>query len=228
MIFENRQEAGRRLASNLAKFKNRDDVIVLGVPRGGVPIAFEVATRLNLPLDVFVLRKLGVPGQEELAFGAIGSGGVRVLNPDILQHCGISDLDIAAVTKLERQELERRERLYRGSRPLLDMRGKTVILIDDGIATGSSILAAVRAIKQMSPAAIVIATPVAPERTCNRLRHEVDELICLEMPEPFYGVGQFYEDFSQVSDEEVNELLDHASRKRVGHQYLETGVKSSS
>ena len=174
-----------------------------------------------------MLRKLGVPGQEELAFGAIGSGGVRVLNPDIVQHCGISDLDIAAVIKLERQELERRERLYRGNRPRLDVHGKTVILIDDGIATGSSILAAVRAIQQMSPAAIVIATPVAPERTCNRLRHEVDELICLEMPEPFYGVGQFYEDFSQVSDEEVNELLDHASRKRAGHQYLETGVNSS-
>ena len=226
MTFKNRQEAGRRLASNLAKFKNRDDVIVLGIPRGGVPIAFEVATGLNLPLDVFVLRKLGVPGQEELAFGAIGSGGVRVLNPEIVQHCGISDLDIAAVTKLEGQELERRERLYRGNRPRLDVYGKTVILIDDGIATGSSILAAVRAIKEMRPAALVIATPVAPERTCNRLRHEVDELICVEMPEPFYGVGQFYQDFSQVPDQEVNELLDRASRKRAGQQVLATGFNS--
>jgi putative phosphoribosyl transferase len=214
MIFRNRQEAGRRLASLLGKYANREDVIVLGVPRGGVPIGFEVATALNLPLDIFVLRKLGVPGHEELAFGAIGSGGVRVLNASVVEQLGISDLDIALVTQAEREELERRERLYRGSRPSLDVHGRTVILVDDGIATGSSLRAAIHALREMKPAGIVIATPVAPQGTLSRLRHEVDELVCAEMPEPFYGVGQFYRDFSQVSDEEVNELLDRASRQR--------------
>jgi putative phosphoribosyl transferase len=224
MIFRNRQEAGRRLASRLGKYANREDVIVLGVPRGGVPIAFEVATTLNLPLDIFVLRKLGVPGHEELAFGAIGSGGVRVLNASVVEHLGISDLDIALVTRAEREELERRERLYRGSRPPLDVHGRTVILVDDGIATGSSLRAAIHALRQMRPAAIVIATPVAPQGTCNRLRHEVDELVCAEMPEPFHGVGQFYHDFSQVSDEEVNELLESASRQRGEQQHHHAGT----
>jgi len=227
MIFRNRAEAGQRLAASLAKFKNREDVIVLGVPRGGVPIAFEVATTLNLPLDIFVLRKLGVPGHEELAFGAIGSGGVRVLNTSVVEQCGISDLEIASVTRAEEEELERRERLYRGSRPRLDVRGWTVILVDDGIATGSSAMAAIRALRQMKPTAVVIATPVAPQHTCDLLRREVDELLCVEMPEPFYGVGQFYRDFAQVSDEEVNELLDRASRKRAGQQHHEVGVASS-
>jgi len=224
MIFGNRQEAGRRLASRLKKYANREDVIVLGVPRGGVPVAFEVATTLNLPLDIFVLRKLGVPGREELAFGAIGSGGVRVLNASVVEQLGISDLDIALVTRAEREELERRERLYRGSRPPLDVHGRTVILVDDGIATGSSLRAAIQALRQMKPAAIVIAAPVAPSDTCDRLRHEVDELVCMEMPEPFYGVGQFYHDFSQVSDEEVNELLDSASRQRGEKQFHDAGT----
>lgn len=219
MIFKNRQEAGQRLASRLGKYANREDVIVLGVPRGGVPIAFEVATALNLPLDIFVLRKLGVPGHEELAFGAIGSGGVRFLNTSVVEQLGISDLDIALVTRAEKEELERREHLYRGSRPPLDVHGRTVILVDDGIATGSSLRAAIRALREMKPAAIVVATPVAPQRTFNRLGHEVDELVCVEMPEPFYGVGQFYHDFSQVSDEEVIELLDRASRQRGKQQY---------
>ncbi|MFI5059414.1 MAG: phosphoribosyltransferase [Candidatus Acidiferrales bacterium] len=226
MIFKNRQEAGQRLASRLVKYANREDVIVLGVPRGGVPIAFEVATSLNLPLDIFVLRKLGVPGHEELAFGAIGSGGVRVLNANVVEQMGISDLDIAVVTRAEKEELERRERLYRGSRPPLDVHGRTVILVDDGIATGSSLRAAIRALREMKPAAIVIATPVAPERTCNRLRHEVEELVCVEMPEPFYGVGQFYHDFAQVSDEEVNELLERASRQRGERQYHGAGANA--
>jgi putative phosphoribosyl transferase len=226
MIFRNRQEAGRRLASRLGKYANREDVIVLGVPRGGVPIAFEVATALNLPLDIFVLRKLGVPGHEELAFGAIGSGGIRVLNARVLKHLGISDQDIALVTEAERKELERRERLYRGDRPPLDVCGRTVILVDDGIATGASLWAAIHALRQMKPAAVVIATPVAPQETCNRLRHEVDELVCVEMPEPFYGVGQFYHDFSQVSDEEVNELLESASQQRGEQQYHDVGAKA--
>jgi putative phosphoribosyl transferase len=207
MIFRNRREAGQRLALRLEKYADRSDVIVLGVPRGGIPVAFEVAASLKAPLDIFVLRKLGVPGHEELALGAIGSGGVRVLNSSVIEQLGISELDIAAVTKAETEELHRRERLYRENRPPLDVRGRTVILVDDGIATGSSLLAAVHAIRQMKPAAIVVATPVAPRTTRNRLAKEVDDVVCVEMPEPFYGVGQFYADFSQVSDEEVNELL---------------------
>jgi putative phosphoribosyl transferase len=215
MIFKNRVEAGRKLASRLKNYANHDDVIVLGVPRGGIPVAFEVATALNLPLDIFVLRKLGVPGHEELAFGAIGSGGVRVLNPSVVEQLGISDLDIAAVTRAETEELGRRERLYRGDRPLLDVQGKTVILVDDGVATGASLMAGIQALRQLNPAAIVVATPVAPRATCERLQREVAEVVCVESPEPFYGVGQFYHDFSQVSDEEVNELLGRAPRQRT-------------
>jgi putative phosphoribosyl transferase len=215
MIFRNREEAGQRLASRLKKYANRDDVIVLGVPRGGIPVAFEVATTLNVPLDIFVLRKLGVPGHEELAFGAVGSGGTRVLNRSVLEQIGISDRDIASVTRMEREELERRERLYRGNRPPLDVQSQTVILVDDGIATGASLMAAIQALRRMKPAAIVLATPVAPSSTYDRLRREVDEVVCVDMPEPFYGVGQFYLDFSQVSDEEVIELLDRASLERA-------------
>ena len=211
MIFTNRTEAGRQLARHLSKYANRPDVIVLGVPRGGVPVAFEVAAALKAPLDIFVLRKLGVPGHEEFAFGAIASRGVRVLDSDVIKGLGLSQLDIELVTAEEKQELQRRERTYRGGRPALDLQGLIVILVDDGIATGSSIRAAIRAIRQMNPARIVIATPVAPASTCDRLRSEVDELVCVETPEHFYGVGQFYEDFSQVSDEEVKELLGRAA-----------------
>ena len=214
MIFRNRQQAGQLLASRLEKYANREDVIVLGVPRGGVPVAFEVAKALNLPLDIFVLRKLGVPGREELAFGAVGSGGVRVLNPNTVEQFRISDVDIAAVTRAEWQELKRREEIYRGDRSPLEVRGRTVILVDDGIATGSSVLAAIHALRQMRPAAIVVGTPVAPPNTVSRLQHEVNELVCVEMPHSFYGVGQFYVDFSQVSDEEVNELLERAFQLR--------------
>ena len=214
MIFANRTEAGQELALRLRQYANRDDVIVLGAPRGGVPVAFEVAKELRAPLDVFVLRKLGVPGHEELAFGAIASGGVQILDPEIVEGLGITALDIKRVTRAEEQELERRERAYRGGRPPLDVSGLTVILVDDGIATGSSMRAAIRALWQMKPARIVIAVPVAPLSTCNELQFEVDELVCLEMPEPFYGVGQFYDDFSQVSDEQVKELLDSAARQR--------------
>jgi putative phosphoribosyl transferase len=217
MIFTNRTEAGQELARHLSKYTNRSDAIVLGVPRGGVPVAFQIATALRAPLDAFVLRKLGVPRYEELAFGAIGSGGVRVLDPEIIEVFGLSQLDIELVTAVEKQELKRRERAYRGGRPPLDVRGFIVILVDDGIATGSSIQAAIRALRQMKPARIVIATPVAPASTCSRLRFDVDELVCMEMPEDFYGVGQFYGDFSQVSDEEVTELLDRAARQ-VGAQ----------
>ena len=221
MIFANRTEAGRELASRLLNYANREDVIVLGVPRGGVPVAFEVASYLQAPLDVFVLRKLGVPGREELAFGAIASIGVRVLDSRVIESLGLTAADIERVTRAEMQELARRELTYRGGRPPLDVSGLTVILVDDGIATGSSMRAGVRALRQMNPAAIVVAVPVAPYSTCARLRREVDDLVCLEMPEPFYGVGQFYDDFSQVSDAEVTKLLERTSR-----QYAEAGRSS--
>jgi len=174
---------------------------------------------LRAPLDVFVLRKLGVPGREELAFGAIASGGVRILDRDTIEGLGITRLDIERVTRAEKQELERREQSYRGGRLPLDVSGLTVILVDDGIATGSSMRAAIRALRQMKPARIVLAVPVAPPFTCSQLQFEVDELVCLEMPEPFHGVGLFYDDFTQVSDEEVIELLDKASRQRHAPRY---------
>ena len=229
MIFANRTEAGQQLALRLRKYANRVDVIVLGAPRGGVPVAFEVATQLRVPLDVFVLRKLGVPGREEFAFGAIASGGVRIVDRDTVEGLGITGLDIERVTRAEEKELERRERAYRGGRPPLDVNGLTVILVDDGIATGSSMRAATRALRQMKPARIVIAVPVAPRSTCNRLQFEADELVCLEMPEPFYGVGQFYDDFSQVSDEEVKDLVDNASRQRreLQHQSMQVTVRGT-
>jgi putative phosphoribosyl transferase len=213
MIFSNRTEAGRGLALRLRDYANRKDVIVLGIPRGGVPVAFEVARMLKVPLDVLVLRKLGVPGHEELGFGAIASGGIRALNPEVVEALQISPLDIELVTDMERKELKRRERAYRGRRPPLNLSGLTVILVDDGIATGSGMRAAIDALRQMRPEHIVIAVPVAPGSTCDRLRSEVDDLVCLETPERFYGVGQFYFDFSQVSDQEVNELLDRAARE---------------
>lgn len=218
MIFKNRQEAGRELATRLAKYANREDVLVLGVPRGGIPVAFEVASALHVPLDIFVLRKLGVPGHEELAFGAIGSGGVRILNADIVDQLGISELDIAAATKEQTKELERREQRYRGNRPPLDVRGRTVILVDDGIATGASLRAAIHAIRKMTPAAIVAAVPVAPRTSCHLIRREVDELVCLDTPEFFFAIGEFYRDFSQVSDEQVVELLDRAARQKMEKQ----------
>jgi putative phosphoribosyl transferase len=187
--------------------------MVLGIPRGGVPVAFEVARTLNAPLDVLVLRKLGVPGHEELGFGAIASGGIRALNSEIVEALRISPWDIELVTEREAKELKRREHAYRGRRPPLEVKGRTVILVDDGIATGSGMRAAVDALRQMRPAQIVMAVPVAPRSTCDHLRGEVDDLICLATPDPFYGVGQFYYDFSQVSDQEVNELLDRAAQE---------------
>ncbi len=223
MIFRNRQEAGQRLAAHLGKYANRQDAIVLGVPRGGVPVAFEVARALNLPLNVFVLRKLGVPGHKEFAFGAIGSGGVRVLDREVVEALGLSNLMIEAVTQVERAELARREQIYRGGRPPLDVRGQTVILVDDGIATGASVTAGVRTLRQMQPAAIVIAAPVVPLAAVNRLRREVDDVVCAEIPETFFGVGQFYDDFSQVSDAEVNELLKTSFRQHTEPQGRNVG-----
>jgi putative phosphoribosyl transferase len=226
MIFADRAEAGRELASHLRSYANRDDVIVLGTPRGGVPVALEVAKALAAPLDVFVLRKLGVPGREELAFGAIASEGVRILDPCIVQSWGLTPAEVERVTWAEKQELDRRERRYRAGRPPLDVSGLTVILVDDGIATGSSMRAAIRALRQMHPAAIVVAAPVAPGSTFTRLRPEVDELVCLATPEPFYGVGQFYADFSEVSDDEVNDLLERAwHREKQKDHDLEVAPK---
>jgi len=211
MIFSDRIEAGQKLASRLAKYANRPDVIVLGLPRGGVPVAFEVAKALHAELDIFVSRKLGVPWQEELAFGAVASGGVRVLDEDIIASVGVSKEEIEQITANVKKEVERRERVYRGDRPPLELKGRTVILVDDGIATGSSIRAGVAALKQANPARIVIAVPVAPMSTCERLRGEVDEVVCVHEPHIFYAIGQFYEDFSQVTDEEVTNLLRQSS-----------------
>jgi putative phosphoribosyl transferase len=207
MIFQDRADAGYRLAKALQAYSNRQDVIALGIPRGGVPVAFEVAKALHVPLDIFLSRKLGVPGQEELAFGAVASGGVRVLDQEIVEGAGVSEQQIEQISGAAKKELERRERLYRGARSPLKIEGQTVLLVDDGIATGSSMRAAINALRQMKPARIVIAVPVAPQSTCSRLRPEVDELVCLQIPKYFYAIGQFYEDFSQIADEEVTALL---------------------
>lgn len=212
MIFSDRKEAGQILAGQLASYGNRKDVIVLGIPRGGVPVAFEIAMALNAPLDVFVSRKLGVPAQEELAFGAISAGGVRILDTEVVNAEGISSEEIERITKRETREMERRELAYRGGKPALDVERRTVVLVDDGIATGSSMLAAIKALRLLKPAQVVVAAPVAPASTYAHLRSEVDDLVCPLTPEFFQAIGQFYEDFSQVTDEEVRSLLQRAAR----------------
>lgn len=226
MIFGDRVDAGRRLAEKLRAYANREDVVVLGIPRGGVPVAFEVAAALNAPLDVFLSRKLGVPGQEELAFGAVATGGVRVLDQELIEAVGISKQEIEQITQKVRAELERRERVYRGARPPFNLEGKVAILIDDGIATGSSMRAAINALRQLKPARVVVAVPVAPLSTCNRLKSDVDELICVHMPESFYAIGQFYADFSQVADEEVTDLI-HRAEQRAIHKGVRTEAAGS-
>jgi predicted phosphoribosyltransferase len=207
MRFRDRTEAGRVLAGHLTHYANRPDVLVLALPRGGVPVAFEVARELGAPLDVFLVRKLGVPGHEELAMGALATGGVRVLNQDVLGHVPVPLEAIESVTEAEAVELSRREREYRDDRPPVDVRGKTVILVDDGLATGSSMRAAVAALRQMGPDKIVVAVPVAAAETCAEFSREVDEVVCARTPEPFRAVGWWYEDFGQTSDEEVRDLL---------------------
>jgi predicted phosphoribosyltransferase len=206
-LFRDRRDAGRRLADKLAAYVNRPDVIVLALPRGGVPVAYEVARRLVAPMDVFVVRKLGVPGYEELAMGAVATGGVRVLNDQLVEHLGIPDQMIDAVASRERQELARRERLYRGSRPPPDVRGRTVILVDDGLATGATMFAAIEALRNQNPARIVVAVPTASPDTCEEMKQKADEVICAITPEPFHAVGRWYRDFSQTTDEEVAALL---------------------
>jgi putative phosphoribosyl transferase len=213
MIFHDRADAGRALARRLARYANRPDVLVLALPRGGVPVAYEVARALNAPLDVFLVRKLGAPGQEELAMGAIATGGVRVLNEDVVRLMHIPDEVIDSVAETQWRELERRERAYRDDRPLPDVRGRTVLLIDDGLATGSTMRAAVAALRRQGPARLVVAVPVASPSTCDDLRVEVDDIVCAQTPEPFYAVGSWYEDFTQTSDEEVHALLEQAARQ---------------
>jgi len=208
--FADRVQAGKLLGAGLSRFVGRRDTIVFGLPRGGVPVAFEVASALSAPLDVFLVRKLGMPGHEELAMGAIASGGVSVLNNDVVGYYAIPDSVIDSVATQEQQELERRERLYRGNRPPPEVRGKIVILVDDGLATGSTMRAAIAALKKLQPGRIVVAVPVAPPSAIEDIEREVDEVACLMTPEPFEGVGRWYEEFSQTTDHEVRSLLDLA------------------
>ncbi|PYL08704.1 MAG: phosphoribosyl transferase [Verrucomicrobia bacterium] len=210
--FPNRTEAGRLLAEKLERYAGRDDVIVLGLPRGGVPVAYEVARRLGAPLDVFIVRKLGVPGFEELAAGAIASGGVRVLNEDVVRAIPHGEEAIEAVTAKETAELERREQLYRAGRTAPELRDRVVILVDDGLATGATMRAAVKALGQSGAAKIIVAVPVGPLETCREIEEQADETICLSTPAFFQAVGQYYDDFSQTSDEDVRELLSHAAQ----------------
>jgi predicted phosphoribosyltransferase len=207
--FRNRNDAGRQLAEKLAAYADRPDVLVLALPRGGVPVGYEVARAIGAPLDVFLVRKLGVPGYEELAMGAVASGGVRVLNDEIVHGLGISEHEIDAAVAREMQELTRREQLYRGDRPPPDIGGRTVILVDDGLATGATMRAAVAALRQQHPARIVVAVPTASPDTCEALKAEADDVICAMTPEPFFAVGHWYENFTQTTDDKVRELLAH-------------------
>jgi predicted phosphoribosyltransferase len=210
-IFRDRRDAGRRLAAELTNYADQNDVLVLALPRGGVPVAYEVARALHAPLDVFMVRKLGVPGYEELAMGAIATGGVRVLDEELVRMLHLPRDVIERVTAIEMTELERRERQYRGDRPAPDVRGRTVILIDDGLATGSTMRAAIAALKKEGAKRIVVAVPVAPPETCEALRVQVDDVVCAVTPELFRAVGLWYGDFSQTTDEEVRDLLARAA-----------------
>jgi putative phosphoribosyl transferase len=210
--FLDRRDAGRQLARKLANYTNDTSVLVLGLPRGGVPVAYEVARALHAPLDVFVVRKLGVPGHRELAMGAIASGGSRVLNLDVIQALEISPAAVESVADRELVELDRQQRIYRGQTPLLDLAGRTVIVVDDGLATGSTMRAAVRALRQSNPACIIVAAPVAAAETARSLREEADGVVCMDAPSDFHAVSMWYEDFSQTSDEEVRNLLESASQ----------------
>jgi predicted phosphoribosyltransferase len=211
-VFRDRRDAGRRLARELEKYRG-DDVVVLALPRGGVPVGYEIAEALGAPLDVFLVRKLGVPGHEELAMGAIATGGVRIINRDVVETVGIGEGEIEAAAAREERELERREKAYRGDRPAPDVEGKTVILVDDGLATGASMRAAVKALKGVKPGRIVVAVPTAAPETCAAFRGEVDEIICAITPEPFWAVGAWYEDFTQTTDDEVRDLIGRAGNR---------------
>jgi putative phosphoribosyl transferase len=214
--FRDRADAGQRLATQLMGYANRSDVLVLALPRGGVPVAFEVAKALDAPLDVFLVRKLGLPDHEELAMGAIATGGVIVLNSEVVDMLRIPDRVIEAVAAAEQRELERRERRYRGDRPPPDVRGKAVILVDDGLATGSTMRAAANALRDQQPARLIVAVPIAAPEICDTFRDEVDEVVCAITPQPFYAVGLWYEDFAQTTDDEVRDLLALAARQHAG------------
>jgi putative phosphoribosyl transferase len=213
-LYKDRRDAGRQLARELTSYADRPDVVVLALPRGGVPVAFEVAQALHVPLDIFLVRKLGVPKHEELAFGAIASGGVWVLNEEIVWRFNISGIEIERVAQRELVELERRERAYRGEeRPMIEIRNRTVILVDDGLATGASMRAAIDGVRAKRPDQIVVAVPTAAPETCALFEDLVDEVVCAETPQPFYGVGRWYQDFSQTTDEEVRMFLEQISKE---------------
>jgi predicted phosphoribosyltransferase len=215
-LFMNRRDAGRKLAAKLTGYSGRPDVIVLALPRGGVPVAFEVARMLGAPLDIFLVRKLGVPGQEELAMGAIASGGVQVLNEEVTQGLGIPRRVIDKVAQREQQELKRREQVYRGGLPPPVLYGKTVILVDDGLATGSTMAAAVHGVRAQGAQQVIVAVPTAAPETCAAFEPFVNAVVCAETPQPFHGVGIWYADFSQTSDEEVRDLLARAAGPQGG------------
>jgi predicted phosphoribosyltransferase len=211
--FKDRRDAGRKLAQKLMTYRGHSNVVVLALPRGGVPVAYEVALALHVPLDIFIIRKLGLPGREELALGAIASGGVRVLNGDLIRMLGVPDEVINFVAKRELEELHRREIAYRKDRPPLEVHDRAVILIDDGLATGASMRAAIEGLGAQQPARIIVAVPIAAPDVCEAFQTEVDEIVCAVTPEPFYGVGRWYEDFSQVTDAEVRVLLEEANHQ---------------
>lgn len=214
MLFRDRHDAGRKLATKLLKYANRDDVVVLGLPRGGVPVAYQVGQQLNAPIDVFIVRKLGVPGHEELAMGAIASGNISVFNNQLIEQMHVSHPQVASVAAREKQELIRRENLYRRDRTALEITGKQVIVVDDGLATGASMRAAIMAISRMDPARVVVAVPVAAPETCRMFQRYVDEVICYATPESFTSVGSWYRDFHQITDQEVQKLLELAAKNR--------------
>jgi len=218
-VYRDRRDAGKRLAKLLDAYAHRPDVLVLALPRGGVPVAYEVARALNAPLDVFIVRKLGVPGYEEAAMGAIASGGIRVLNDDVIGALHIPQQVVEEVTPRDQRELERREQLYRDGRPAPDVKGRTVILVDDGLATGATMRAALKALRQRPPARLIVAVPVAARSTCLELRDEADEVICARTPDPFFGVGWWYQHFEQTSDQEVHYLLAQAAQERNIQQF---------
>ena len=216
MYFRNRTEAGQVLARRLQQYKNQPDVLILGLPRGGVPVAYEVARELNAPLDVCIVRKLGVPGHEELGMGAIATGGVRTLHEGIIREIGISPQTIEAVSAREQAELERRERLYRGDRPAPTIKGRTVVIVDDGLATGSTMKAAIQAVRQQDPRQVIVAVPTAPSETCEQLKESADHVVCALTPEPFFSVGGSYADFTQITDGEVRDLIASAANISSG------------